>query len=597
MSNKKKHFNFLSIFRSIRLAILIPFTLLLTVTLLIALVITLSYTEKEVLENSTDYTTRLIKQVHRDVDSYLTYMENISILVSRNPEVRSYMSERGNAPEDTELYNNIVLQLNTVLDTRRDISNIGILAPDGRYIINDGECRMNSHIQWAKMDWYQKIYAGNQKYLTSSHVQNIIENRYSWVVTMSRAIYDSVNENVLGIFFIDLNYDAIRNLCESNNLGKDGYVFIMDLNGNIIYHPNQQLLYNDLKTECIDEILACDEDHFTTTDEKGNKILYAISKSDTYDWMVVGAVNTSELTKNKEQTQRLYWMIFVLLLSIAILISFGLSAAITKPIKRLSNSMKRAQEGQLERALVEVHDEAELGSLAETFNGMIVTIEQLMKQNSYEQKQKRISELKALQAQINPHFLYNTLDSIIWMAEDGQTDDVVLMTSSLAKLLRQSISNEKEFVTIREEIDYIRHYLIIQKMRYKDKLTYEINIDPDIQFCDILKLVVQPLVENAIYHGIKYKDGIGFIQVVGYRINEDICLEVIDNGAGITPEKLEHLFEPNCSHPKKNGVGIINVQERLRMQYGEPYGLYYKSRPSEGTRVKILIPYIQADRR
>lgn len=597
MSNKKKHFNFLSIFRSIRLAILIPFTLLLTVTLLIALVITLSYTEKEVLENSTDYTTRLIKQVHRDVDSYLTYMENISILVSRNPEVRSYMSERGNAPEDTELYNNIVLQLNTVLDTRRDISNIGILAPDGRYIINDGECRMNSHIQWAKMDWYQKIYAGNQKYLTSSHVQNIIENRYSWVVTMSRAIYDSVNENVLGIFFIDLNYDAIRNLCESNNLGKDGYVFIMDLNGNIIYHPNQQLLYNDLKTECIDKILACDEDHFTTTDEKGNKILYAISKSDTYDWMVVGAVNTSELTKNKEQTQRLYWMIFVLLLSIAILISFGLSAAITKPIKRLSNSMKRAQEGQLERALVEVHDEAELGSLAETFNGMIVTIEQLMKQNSYEQKQKRISELKALQAQINPHFLYNTLDSIIWMAEDGQTDDVVLMTSSLAKLLRQSISNEKEFVTIREEIDYIRHYLIIQKMRYKDKLTYEINIDPDIQFCDILKLVVQPLVENAIYHGIKYKDGIGFIQVVGYRINEDICLEVIDNGAGITPEKLEHLFEPNCSHPKKNGVGIINVQERLRMQYGEPYGLYYESRPSEGTRVKILIPYIQADRR
>lgn len=597
MTNKKKHFNFLSIFRSIRLAILIPFTLLLTVTLLIALVITLSYTEKEVLENSTDYTTRLIKQVHRDVDSYLTYMENISILVSRNPEVRSYMSERGNAPEDTELYNNIVLQLNTVLDTRRDISNIGILAPDGRYIINDGECRMNSHIQWAKMDWYQKIYAGNQKYLTSSHVQNIIENRYSWVVTMSRAIYDSVNENVLGIFFIDLNYDAIRNLCESNNLGKDGYVFIMDLNGNIIYHPNQQLLYNDLKTECIDEILACDEDHFTTTDEKGNKILYAISKSDTYDWMVVGAVNTSELTKNKEQTQRLYWMIFVLLLSIAILISFGLSAAITKPIKRLSNSMKRAQEGQLERALVEVHDEAELGSLAETFNGMIVTIEQLMKQNSYEQKQKRISELKALQAQINPHFLYNTLDSIIWMAEDGQTDDVVLMTSSLAKLLRQSISNEKEFVTIREEIDYIRHYLIIQKMRYKDKLTYEINIDPDIQFCDILKLVVQPLVENAIYHGIKYKDGIGFIQVVGYRINEDICLEVIDNGAGITPEKLEHLFEPNCSHPKKNGVGIINVQERLRMQYGEPYGLYYESRPSEGTRVKILIPYIQADRR
>lgn len=259
--------------------------------------------------------------------------------------------------------------------------------------------------------------------------------------------------------------------------------------------------------------------------------------------------------------------------------------------------MKRAQEGQLERALVEVHDEAELGSLAETFNGMIVTIEQLMKQNSYEQKQKRISELKALQAQINPHFLYNTLDSIIWMAEDGQTDDVVLMTSSLAKLLRQSISNEKEFVTIREEIDYIRHYLIIQKMRYKDKLTYEINIDPDIQFCDILKLVVQPLVENAIYHGIKYKDGIGFIQVVGYRINEDICLEVIDNGAGITPEKLEHLFEPNCSHPKKNGVGIINVQERLRMQYGEPYGLYYESRPSEGTRVKILIPYIQADRR
>lgn len=586
----KKKYNLLSLFKSIRLAILLPFSLLIALTLAVILLISINYTEKEVLNNSIDYTTRLIQQIHRDVDSYINYMDNISALVSLNRDVQRFMELDEQDENTSELYSRIATQLRTVLDTRKDIANIGIISTKGSYIFNGGSDQINPYCNYEEQDWYRNVTTRQTTFLSASHVQNIIENQYPWVITFSRSIYNTDTQKISGAFFIDLNYQTIRNLCDRNDLGKDCYVFIMDKKGRIIYHPRQQLLYNGLTTEHIEEILTSEEDSFTIN-ENGQKMLYAVSKHSKNGWMVVGAVNASELTKNKADTKRLYWFSFLGLFGIAILFSMLISSAITRPIQRLSRSMKKVQAGNFSHAVVEVHNEAELGTLAEAFNRMVVQIDQLMKQNIYEQEQKRISEMKALQAQINPHFLYNTLDSIIWMAEDGQTEDVVVMTSSLAKLLRQSISNEHTFVTIREEIEYTRHYLTIQKMRYKDKLNYTIDVSPDILSTTIVRLVVQPIVENAIYHGIKSKDENGQITIRGYSSSQDVCLEIEDDGIGMSAERLEHIFDSAYKHDRhKNGVGIANVQNRLQMQYGSNYGLFYTSTPGKGTLVLIRIP-------
>ena len=187
----------------------------------------------------------------------------------------------------------------------------------------------------------------------------------------------------------------------------------------------------------------------------------------------------------------------------ALLLAYLLSDEITKPIKALEHSMKEVEKGNFAHAALAVRDNNEIGNLSRSFNIMTEEIKNLIDQRDKEQQIKRRSELRALQSQINPHFLYNTLDSIIWMAEWGKNQEVVRMTSSLAKLLRRSISNEQEVVTVAEEVEYTESYLTIQKMRYKDKLEYEIAIEKEILEAKVVKLILQPLVENSIYHGIK----------------------------------------------------------------------------------------------
>ena len=285
-----------------------------------------------------------------------------------------------------------------------------------------------------------------------------------------------------------------------------------------------------------------------------------------------------------------YIIVTGIILGIAIIISILISKEITKPLEILKNSMKEVEKGDFETGYIEIIGQNEIVSLSKSFNIMICKIKKLIEQNITEQKQKRKSEIKALQAQINPHFLYNTLDSIIWMAECNKTREVVIMTSSLAKLLRESISNEEEFTTIEREVNYIKSYLTIQQMRYKDKLEFEFDVEESIYSVRIIKLILQPIVENAIYHGIKYKEGKSLISIKGYDCGNEIEIIVKDTGVGMDKYQLEHIFD-NCKrNEKSNGVGVSNVQMRLQLTYGKEYGLVYESKKSEGTTVKIRIP-------
>ena len=287
----------------------------------------------------------------------------------------------------------------------------------------------------------------------------------------------------------------------------------------------------------------------------------------------MGVTDMAELMKGRSEAQRLYVIITAGFLVVTVLLCVVFSSAITRPLERLKNSMKEVERGNFEGTQVETEGNNEIAGLGKSFNVMIYKIQQLMEQNIYEQEQKRLSELKALQSQINPHFLYNTLDSIIWMAEGGRNSEVVLMTSSLARLLRQSISNEDELVSIRREVDYAASYLTIQKMRYQDKMEFEIDVDEGIMNQQIIKLVLQPVVENAIYHGIKYKEGKGLIKITGTYRDGCIYLTVYDNGRGMEQEVLDHIFDAKNGE-EKSGIGICNVQMRLQLYYGMEYGIF-----------------------
>ncbi len=578
-------------FSSIRMHMILFFTVLVLLALLSFLLFSIIYTQRSILDNSNEYTEQLVEHVNQDIDSYISYMENISTVVMSDPDVYEYLfSEKLSEVEERQLKSRIAEQFHTILSSRTDIYNIGILSDTGRYLINDGQ-NINIYSQKEKMKWYQEtLERDGQLVLSSSHVQDIIEDNYKWVVTLSSTMQSIEQENRQGLFFIDLNYYDIDELCESISLGQKGYIYIIDGDGEIVYHPQQQLIISGIKTELIEEIRTADESTLRVR-YQGDTKLYTMSRSEKTGWTVVGVAYMSDLMKNERQIKSAYWEITGVLILLAIVLAVVFSRKITQPIKRLQKTMEEAQSGTLVPIEMRASD-SEIVSLNHSFNRMTEQINQLMEKNVEEQRQKRKSEMKALQAQIKPHFLYNTLDSIIWMIEVGENEKSVEMTAALARFFRQSIGNADEIVTIARELEYTKTYLDIQKMRYQDKMDFEIEVNQEILKEEIVKLVLQPLVENALYHGIKCSEEKGLIQIQGGYVKnverEVIEIRVIDNGIGMSAEELSHVFDRK--EENNSGIGISNIQDRLHLYYGMEYGLFYESASGIGTTVSVRIP-------
>ena len=575
-------------FKSIQSAIFAAVTVLLLSAVLIITGVSMRYTRNSIFENSSVYTQNIIKQMNQNIDSYIDYMENIAYMISSNEDVQEYLFG-DNVDDGTR--ERLINQFKTILDGRSDIRNLGIIGINGRKLINDGKQSVNPDLKISTQEWYlDALQKPEGPLLTSSHVQHIVSGERPWVITLSRGLRNFSNGGEKeGVFFIDLNYSAISELCDQNTIGTKGYVFILDESGNIVYHPQQQQLYNELQTENISLIMDTDEDTVLTGTGNNGK-LYSISRSDKTGWTVVDCTNVRELLSKSRQAQSIYVLTAVVLVIVALLFSRFMARSITFPIQKLRDSMKKVQEGDFSVSDVVVDSRNEIGSLTKSFDVMTHRIQELMEQNVHEQEQKRKSELKALQSQINPHFLYNTLDSIIWMAEGKKNEEVVLMTASLARLLRQSISNEDEVVPIANEVEYARGYLTIQKMRYKDKLEFQIDVDPSILHIPLIKLVLQPIIENAIYHGLKYKESKGLLIIKGFPKDGNAVLQVIDDGVGMDEETLAHIYDRHKVNYHSNGVGVYNVQKRLKLYYGEDYGITYESVVGKGTTATITIP-------
>jgi two-component system sensor histidine kinase YesM len=534
-----------------------------------------------------DFTAELINQVNANIQSYVNNMENISLLVLNHRSVREYLSS-GMADEGS-----ISDYFHTILISRKDIASISVFGYNGRFVSDDTRVKLNPYVQIADQSWFKQAHAAHGKVVVSpSHVQQVFDNDYRWVVSLSREIRSADNSKGLGVLLVDLNFSVINDILSRIELGKHGYVFIVDDEGKIVYHPQQQLIYSRLKSEMIDRVLNIRSGTFISN-EAGLSRIYSVQDSG-FGWKIVGVSYADELVSNRQRMQQSFIILGVCSLVAALFLSFILSRNLSRPIHRLHERMKEVEKGNFD-IQVPVDQTKEIGRLARTFNLMVVQIKELMGQVVKEQEIKRKSELEALQAQINPHFLYNTLDSIIWMAEGKKSEEVVLMTSALARLFRSSISKGKELVSIRTEIEHITNYLTIQKMRYRDKIDFHIDIDPGILGYLTLKVLLQPLVENAIYHGIKNKYGTGVIRITGEKSGERIVLRVSDNGVGMDPESVKHLLSKSDGPQEGKGVGMINVHERISLYFGKAYGLTIESEPDVGTTVTVCFAALAPD--
>lgn len=544
-------------------------------------------------QNSQVYIQEIMRQVNTNIQTYIDNMENISLLALTNKDVTYYISSNSFiGKNDIRPYEKRISDLfQNILYSRNDIASIMVFGYNGRTVSDRRITALNPNIDPKQQSWYINAQKMNGKSIVSPpHIQNVISGEYRWVVSLSRELKSNDGITPEGIFLVDLNLSVIDKLCSQIYLGKKGYVFIVDGTGNIIYHPQQQLLYSNLATEEIPQVLTTASGQSFTADDNKGKRIYSVQDTG-LGWKIVGVTYSDDLIANKSSIQHSILLYALLGIGISIIISLLLSLHLTKPIKRLQQDMKQVELGNF-HIQTSIEEDNEINQLGQSFNVMVNEIKHLMDETVQTSEQKRKTELLLLQAQINPHFLYNTLDSIIWMAEQEKHEEVVDMTSALAKMFRASITRDQELVSIRVEIEHIRHYLFIQKMRYREQLDYVFDIPSDILQYKTVKILLQPFIENAIYHGIRSKTTPGIIYISARQEQDDLLFEVRDNGLGMTTERLAQVNEGTVATNTQHGIGIGNVNERIQLYFGATYGMSIHSVLGEGTVVTIRVPAI-----
>lgn len=579
-------------YRSIQVTMAFAFSVLSVLMIVTTVIISYTLTDEVARISARRYTEQLVAQAAANIDSYLEYLESVSSFVMSNRDLREYLSAP-DAPSRGDLARRAVSMFDTIIRSRTDISLVAVFGFEGSFISHDGALRLNPFGDARGQPWFAAAReAAGKPAISSSHVQNVIKDRYPWVISLSREIRAEANGPALGVLLVDLNFSVIERILGSVELGKRGYLFVADRSGNIVYHPQQQLIYGGLKQEDIRRAIEGPEDYFESGSNDGDKI-YNVRALRTADWKVVGVNFRDELVENREEIRRTYTAWGLVFFILTVVLSIVLSLRISGPIKRLRKSMQAVEKGDFD-IRVDIQSDDEIGALGKDFNIMIAEIRALISQNTLQQEQKRKSELKALQMQINPHFLYNTLDSVIWMAEGGKEQEVITMVSALARLFRISISKGKEIIDIASEVEHVANYLTIQKIRYKDKLDYEIRVDPDIGRFKTVKIILQPLAENAIYHGIKNKASPGRVTITGGRTEKGIELAVHDDGIGMSREALDRLAG-TAHESASGGLGVRNVDERIKLYFGKEYGLDFESAEDRGTTVRVRLPAILED--
>ncbi len=423
--------------------------------------------------------------------------------------------------------------------------------------------------------------------ISTPHVNSLLEGYYPWVVTISHVMDNPKGERMQ--ITMDIRFSNIANYIDDVGIGQHGYCFIMDGSGNIVYHPQQQLIYSGLKEENTKELANLEDGHYT----KSN-VMYTMYTVENCDWRVVGVSYVDELITSKVTNMiQIVAVLLVVVLIVAFVIGLFISRLISRPANRLAKAMSGFESDAENFKYTHINGTREIAALSDSFEHMVVQIQSLMEKVRQEEISLRKTELNALQSQINPHFLYNTLDSIAWMCEEHRSEEAVEMVSSLAKLFRISISKGHELITLEKELQHAESYLKIQKYRYKSQFSYDFNIDEACLSCLCNKITLQPIIENAIYHGLDMVDkGIITIEVSG--LEEDIVLRVIDNGVGMTDEQCNEILQRETSD--KTGIGIKNVNDRIKIYFGDLYGVTIKSELDVGTEISILIPKIQEDR-
>lgn len=575
-----------------------------------------NWTVERVVERQVEgHTMQLIGKVNEALNSKMENLQNMTYLIAFDPDIDAFMNDKVPLNDDAGIEpmtmdTNAATEQNRLYGIKQTLQGFTTLYPEiagivlvnerGDYISNEMYPRAEQSLIQEK--WYQKASANPGIFMVlgqpkERNLTTHVRYKDDEIVSVARSITDEASGRVRGVIMIDLKLRSVSQAARNVTLGKSGYVMVTDAEGHSVYKPEHPLIEH-IPTDWF----PSGESGTFTAETEGGTLLFMYQSSTFTGWRTVGVFPTRDSISEVRQIQ-FYVVSFVFVVCL-----FGLSASlwfsrsIAQPIFRLMSYMRRAETGNLRPG--RWSDRAdEIGMLGNSYNRMLAQIRQLISLNELRERQKRDAEMRSLQEHIKPHFLYNTLDTIHWMARKEGAEDVSGMVGALSRLFRIGLSKGQDYIPLHSELEHMTSYMQIQQTRYRDRLQYTLNIPEELQDLFVLKLLLQPLIENAIYHGIKGRRGPGHIRVEARLEHNRLLLTVQDNGAGMSNERLaemQHLLEAplaslEASSPGMTGksYGMLNVQARLRLSFGDEYGIELESQEGEGTRVTIIHPLMR----
>lgn len=528
----------------------------------------------------------IVGQLGESVDSYLRNAMKVSDSIYYN------------VIKNTDISNDDIKKGMNLIYVNNDnmIDDIALISGKGELIESMPALRLKDNSNVLEKDFFKKSMAESE-YINFSmpHIRDLFdrnESSYSWVISLSRAVeVTDEGKATQALLLINLNYRYFEEIFSNVNLGNGGYVYLTNDRGDIIWHPKQNEIYSGRFNED-NKYAATLKDGITVENLSGKNLTLNVRTIGYTGWKLVGVTPSAALGIDGIKFR--FFVLFVadLFLFLLAMINAFISDKISNPIKRLDGSVREIESGNLDVEIVP-SGSYEVEHLGKSIKNMLGRIKVLMSDLVAEHNAKRKSEFDTLQSQINPHFLYNTLDIIVWMIENENSDKAVNIVTALAKFFRISLSKGKNIITVKDEVEHVRNYLMIQNMRFKNRFEYSIDVDEKVLSYSSLKLMLQPLVENAIYHGMEFMDGDGEIDVKVFKEDDSLYFTITDNGLGMSEDMVETLLSKDFVSSKKgSGIGVKNVNERIKLYFGSEYGLKVESEPDEGTKITIHLPAV-----
>lgn len=538
------------------------------------------------------------------LNSYLEEVDSIAKNVNYNYYLQDYLETVIKEEDDyvdsgigknMRSYEMSSQAFSDTLLSRADISSIMIFGKKKMLLNRSMYTYQKVALDYSKLDWYAKAVAKPQDAIITGPNRHSFFDTDDEVISLSREVQSYENGTFRGVILINLNMNKITAICNSFQEKQENFICIINDKGELVYEQQngrERFAFDEKENrQELNTALGKTKESCFRLNYRGEKYLVTRTDMKTTGWTLVSMVPYKSVMAETMAISGVMILAVAITLIVTLLLLNRILTGVVKPLKKLEKYMVQVNPDNMDQRM-EILTDDEIGHLSMKFNQMMDRIRNLKEQVIEEQEDKRKYELQALQAQINPHFLYNTLDSIIWMAETNDSN-IVAMTEALAKLFRISLNKGNEEISLERELEHVKNYLIIQSMRYADKFTYEISAEPGVERCRTIKLILQPIVENCIYHGIKKKRGTGKITIRAYRREQNLIIEVSDDGCGMPEEICRKILsdEIESENISGSGIGVKNVNERIQLRFGKKYGLSYSSEEGVGTTVTYVLPY------